>query len=211
MNEQHSSATVPVGAGGGLGATGESGPNAAQLAPRAADCGGSDARLAASNEELLEASQRGFAQLMQHVCRLYTCGDSSSVSGAEASQLASSVLYVLGSGQAGGDKALLRALAREDVVELWTQRRQELSARMEHTMELWQTALTSMPPLNNIALRDTLASIGQLPSVYDTFFAAHEVPASIDYPLAVPVSEELQGLDYLDAWLQQLIDEARFL
>lgn len=167
--------------------------------------------LALQDGGLLEASQRGFAKLMQHVCSLYTCGESSSVSAAEAAGLASSVLYVLGSGRPASEEALLRALASEDVAGLWTQRRQELCARMDATMQLWQEAAAAMPPLNNIALRDTLASIGELPRTYDTFFAAHEVPASIDYPLSAPISEELQGLDYIDAWLRQLLEEARFL
>ena len=68
-----------------------------------------------------------------------------------------------------------------------------------------------MLPIRNIALRDTLASIGRLPQAYDTFFAAHEVPASIDYPLSKPLSEQLKGLDYVEAWLTQLLEEAQFL
>ena len=170
-----------------------------------------NAGTALPTEELLQASQRGFAQLMQHVCRLYTGGESNSVSAAEAAELASSVLYVLGGSHPGDEGELLRILACEDVVQQWTQRRRQLDARVEHTMQLWQEVLATMPALNNIALRDTLASIGRLPQAYDSFFAAHEVPSSIDYPLAAPVSEELQGLDYLDAWLGQLLEEARFL
>lgn len=41
--------------------------------------------------------------------------------------------------------------------------------------------------------------------------AAYEVPASIDYPLSKPVSEQLKGLDYVEAWLAQLLVEAGFL
>lgn len=167
--------------------------------------------LALPEEELLEAAQQGFACLMRHLCQLYTGGESSSVSAAEATELASSALYVLAGSQPADSPQLLRTLARGDVVDQWTQRRRQLDARVERTMQLWQEALATMPALNNIALRDTLASIGRLPQAYDSFFAAHEVPASIDYPLAVPVSEELQGLDYLDAWLGQLLEEARFL
>ncbi|MDO4538713.1 MAG: DUF6179 domain-containing protein, partial [Coriobacteriales bacterium] len=69
----------------------------------------------------------------------------------------------------------------------------------------------TMPPIHNIALRDTLTSIGSLPRVYDTYFAAHEIPVSIDYPLSKPIPEHLKGLDYVEAWLVQLLAEARFL
>lgn len=78
-------------------------------------------------------------------------------------------------------------------------------------MALWHEVLRIMPPIGNIALKDTLASIGNLPSAYDTFFAAHELPCCIDYPPCRPVSEERQGLEHLEAWLGQLVEEARFL
>lgn len=56
-----------------------------------------------------------------------------------------------------------------------------------------------MPPIRNVALRDTLASLGQLRQVYDTRFAAHEVPCDIDYQLSMPVDPWLLGLDYIEA------------
>ena len=34
---------------------------------------------------------------------------------------------------------------------------------------------------------------------------------SIDYPLSKPVSEQLKGLDFVEAWLAQLLEEAQFL
>ncbi|MDO4538822.1 MAG: hypothetical protein Q4B54_11730, partial [Coriobacteriales bacterium] len=43
-----------------------------------------------------EQAIRGFATLMTHVCRLYTCGESSSVTESEGHELAESALYVLG-------------------------------------------------------------------------------------------------------------------
>ena len=45
---------------------------------------------------------------------------------------------------------------------------------------------------------------------YDTYFAAHEVPGQIDCPLQVPVDDTLQGIDYVQAWLDQLLSEARY-
>lgn len=42
-------------------------------------------------------------------------------------------------------------------------------------------------------------------------FDAYQVPCSIDYPLSAPVSEELRDLDYVEAWLAKLLEEARFL
>ena len=157
-----------------------------------------------------ERAMRGFAELVSHICGLYTCGESSSVSAYEGRELAESALYVLGLNDATAQQTL-DLLCSDDVVAIWTRKRGELESRIPDVMELWQRVIAIMPPIRNIALRDTLASIGRLPQAYDTFFAAHEVPASIDYPLGEPVSDKLRGLDYVEAWLMRLLEEAQFL
>ena len=158
-----------------------------------------------------EGAMRGFAELMGHVIGLYAFGESCSVSASEGRRIASSVLYVMGLASDDDAPEVASRLACENVIETWTARRAAFEARVGAVMRTWREAVATMPPIRNIALRDTLASIGELPARYDTFFAAHEVPCSIDYPLSAPVPESLKGLDYLDAWLRQLLVEARFL
>lgn len=69
-----------------------------------------------------------------------------------------------------------------------------------------------MPPINNVALRDSLADIGSLKALYDTYFAAHEVPlGNLQYQLSSPVSENLLGIEYVQAWLDQLLAETRYI
>ena len=46
---------------------------------------------------------------------------------------------------------------------------------------MWREIIVTMPSIRNVALRDTLASLGELRRRYDTRFAAHEVPCDIDY------------------------------
>ena len=157
-----------------------------------------------------EQALEGFAVLMRHVCELYTCGESSTVSESEGYELAESTLYVLGLSDES-DQQTLDILSEEDVVAVWNHKRKELESRIPEVMKLWERVITLMPPIRNIALRDTLASIDKLQQTYDTFFAAHEIPASIDYPLSKPVSENIKGLDYIESWLQQLLSEAEFL
>ena len=166
--------------------------------------------LAILEEASMERAAEGFGALMSHVCRLYTCGESSSVSEREGYELAESTLYVLGLSDDTVQQTMA-LLSSDDVVRVWTRKRQELESRIPEAMELWQQVVSTMPPIRNIALRDTLASIGAFPASYDTFFAAHEIPCNIDYPLSKPVDERLKGLDYVEAWLAQLLVEARFL
>lgn len=167
--------------------------------------------LAPLAESASEDAMHGFAVLMEHVAGLYTFGESCSVSESEGYQIASSVLYVLGLTCEDDAPQVATLLACDNVIEIWTARRTALEARVDAVMQTWREAVATMPPVHNIALRDTLASIGELPARYDTFFAAHEVPCEIDYPLSAPVSESLKGLDYVQAWLGQLLREARFL
>ena len=157
-----------------------------------------------------DKAMEGFSKLMGHVCRLYACGESSSVSELEGHELAESVLYVMGMADETAAQTMA-LLSSDDVVATWTRKRCELESRIPDVMRLWERVVAVMPPIRNIALRDTLASISRLPQVYDTFFAAHEVPCSIDYPLSRPVSEQLKGLDYVESWLTQLLAEAQFL
>lgn len=64
-----------------------------------------------------------------------------------------------------------------------------------------------MPPLRNVSLRDTLGSIGKTRTLYDIRFRAHEVPCDIQYQLSYPVDDSLMGIDYLEAWISELLKE----
>lgn len=147
---------------------------------------------------------------MAHVAGLYCMGGSSSISAHEAQELATSVAYVLGIADATAGEAA-RALDVEDPIAAWHDGLAALDARMDAALDVWREVVATMPPIRNVALRDTLASIGGLRSLYDTRFAAHEVPCDIDYQLSTPVDPRLLGLDYIEAWLAQLLAETRWI
>ena len=86
-----------------------------------------------------------------------------------------------------------------------------LDARMDAALDMWREIIAAMPPIRNVVLRDTLESLGELRRLYDTRFAAHEVPCDIDYQLSKPVGPQLMGLDYIEAWLAQLLVETRWI
>lgn len=155
-------------------------------------------------------AQEGFARLMTHVARLYCLGGSSSISAFEAHELTTSASYVLGIADASAENAA-RTLAAGDPMTLWREGLAELDKRVDATLGVWGEIVTIMPPIRNVALRDTLASLGRLKSVYDTRFAAHIVPCDIDYQLSVPVDTQLMGIDYIEAWLAQLLKEVRWI
>lgn len=157
-----------------------------------------------------QRASANFALLMEHVVGLYCMGGASSVSLFEAHDLAMSVSYALGIADASPDEAAA-ILDVPDPVSLWQTSLAELDARMDAALSIWREIIEIMPPIRNVSLRDTLASLGELRSRYDVRFSAHEVPCDIDYQLSNPVDENLLGLNYVEAWLEQLLAEVRWI
>ena len=158
------------------------------------------------------AAAANLAYLFRKLAQLYTGGESSSLSQLEATQLARSLEFTLGLRGTGADAdVVMHALAMRDPNELFAAKQHELAARADAALEVWGEIVALMPFIRNIALRDTLASIGQLKERYDTYFVAHEVPCDIDYQLHVGVDPALEGLDYIEAYLDQLLAETRWV
>lgn len=163
----------------------------------------------ASDVDVRRTSEN-FARLMTHVANLYCAGDSSSVSAYEAHELALSVAFALGITNAAPEEAAA-ALNVDDPIALWQEGVHALQRRTDGALALWQDVVTTMPPIRNVALRDTLASLGEVKRRYDVYFAAHEVPCDIDYQLSEPVDPRLAGIDYVEAYLTQLLAETRWI
>jgi hypothetical protein len=87
----------------------------------------------------------------------------------------------------------------------------EIEHKVELTKKLWQDACLTMPLIENIALRDTLVTIGELPKNYDYRSMAHDCACMIDYQLCPPVPESLLGVDYVNEYLRRLLVESDFL
>lgn len=169
-----------------------------------------NSELSADGQPNLAHAQRNFARLMTHVANLYCMDVSSSVSAREMAQLTASVTYVLGIADATAEEAA-RTLCADDPIALWHERLAVLDARTDAALTAWRNIVLTMPPIRNVSLRDTLASLGDLKPCYDTRFAAHEVPCDIDYQLSEPIDVHLQGLDYIEAWLAQLERETHWI
>ena len=155
-------------------------------------------------------ASESFARLMAHVAGLYCAGGSSSVSACEAHDLALSVAYVLGIAAATPEEAAI-VLDVDDPIALWHEGVRALQRRTDETLALWRDVVATMPPIRNVALRDTLASLGELRRRYDVHFAEHLVPCDIDYQLSAPVGPGLLGIDYVETYLAKLLAEARWI
>lgn len=157
-----------------------------------------------------QRAAENFDHLMSYVASLYCAGGSSSVSAYEAHELALSAAYALGIVDAAPEEAA-RVLDVENPIALWNDALTKLDKRTDDALALLRDVIVSMPSIRNVSLRDTLASLSELRKRYDTRFAAHEVPCDIDYQLSEPVNSRLMGIDYVTAWLTQLLAETRWI
>lgn len=162
----------------------------------------------ASPEDVI-AFQDRFMRLLERRTAIYTMGDSSSVPNHVAVDLVRSICFVLGIDS--DEPTLPQELLSVDLEIEFGRRLVEIEHKVELTGKLWQEACVSTPMIPNIALQDTLSSIGDFPKRYDYRSMAHEIPCSIDYPLCHPVSESLAGVDYVNEYLRRLIVEGDFL
>lgn len=155
------------------------------------------------------AFQHALLRLLERRTAIYTMGDSSSVPTHVAADLLRSICFVLGIDPE--ERTVPEPLLRVDL-ERECRRRLAVVGRMTEAAEgLWRDVCIAMPSIPNVALRDTLASIGDFFKHYDYRSMAHDIPCSIDYPLCHPVDESLLGVDYIDDYLRRLMIEASFL
>ena len=158
----------------------------------------------------VDRASKNCARLTAHVAGLYCAGGSSSVSAYEMHELAMSIAFALGIADATPEEAAV-ALDVDDPIALWHEGVHALQRRTDADLALWRDVVATMPPIRNVALRDTLASLSELKRRYDVHFAAHEVPCDIDYQLSEPVDPGLLRIDYMEAYLAQLLAEARWI
>ena len=167
-------------------------------------CGSEGAAMPLQAPEKTDAAIRAaLTALLAEQVRRYTAGESSSVSVAVARELLEGIRYLVGL-ELEARGLPFSALAASDfdgwsALEAGRARARQIA---QHARLLYSAACRTAPDLGCLALRDTLRSIGTFFKRYDTLYFAHDIPCSIDYPLAQSVPQTLCGASYLDAYLR---------
>lgn len=149
--------------------------------------------LTAAEQQLL---QNVLLELLAAQIVRFTAGERSSVPAEKAQELMASLCMTLDI----QNPARARQLLHGDAGAALAAGQKHLQYRWALCRQLWQRAADTAPVWQNLALRETLESIGQsvtAKAAYHVQFFAHELPCSIDYPLCDPVPETLQGAEYL--------------
>lgn len=171
--------------------------------------GGADGTVRAVQDET--AFQLELWGLLAKQASLYTLGESSSVSECDAHRLLAAACYVLGVDPDDPDPASMHRVSVEGASAVFERNLQRIEADVVRIESLWKDVCLNMPLLESVALKDTLESLRDFRARYEPRFFAHETPADIDYPLCLPVGEELRGVDYVAVYLERLLVECRFL
>lgn len=158
----------------------------------------------------LALARANLLELLRAQALRYTQGESTSLPRETMTELLTSLCYTLSIDPRKGDSALL-PLAEGDPHERYAKALERLRKKADCARVLAGQLCLSAPPLDCIALRDTLRSIVEGLNGYDPRFFAHRVPGSIDYQLLRPVPERMQGVDYILAYLTRLHAELRLL
>lgn len=166
-------------------------------------------RAGLTGEERLRLRQRLYPLLRRHALQ-FTSGESSSVPVETAQSLLESLLFCLEQGLQSRQEDW-KALLCENPEEIFRAGLRNLEDKLAYGARLWQAVCANLPPVENRSMLDTIKSISGFWRRYDCRYAAHEIPCDIDYQLCIPVPETLQGVDYVNAYLERLAGENRLL
>ena len=159
--------------------------------------------------EDIAAFQERFMRLLERHTAIYTMGDATSVPTHVAADLLRSVAFVLGIDLERPE--VPERLLTVDLEDEFRRNLAEIGRKVESSGELWREVVSTLPPIPSIALRDTIAAIGDFPRLYDLRSMAHDIPVVFDYPLCHPVPDTLLGVDYINEYLRRLLAEGDFL
>ncbi|WMJ84861.1 DUF6179 domain-containing protein [Oscillospiraceae bacterium LTW-04] len=139
----------------------------------------------------------------------YTMGESSSVTVEMAQTLLESIRYTLALGCEAQGFNLAALPADTSLPALLLIGQAEAERRVKMGQKLFKHAKSLLSDIDDPALQETLSGIGQFFKRYDLWFFAHDIPCAIDYILDTPISEDLQGIDYVNTYLRALMVEGR--
>lgn len=146
-------------------------------------------------------------QLLSVRTQRYTMGESSSVTVEVANELLKSICFTLELACQAKGLDLYALPENTSLSALFLAGQAEIEKRVLEGKKLLSQALRLLEMVEDPIFHETVLEIKQFFRRYDTAFFAHDIPCGIDYLLDTPVSEHLQGIEYITAYLTQLLEE----
>lgn len=161
-----------------------------------------------TNELVFSAPPIREAELSTLIARRaerYTMGDRSSVPIETFEMLTVGVLMTLSLAVRDGNDP------SEPYEKLFESGQKCLNRRVRRGKLLVHELAAFEPCVMNEGYRETAASLSAALKRYDPSFFPQVLPAEITYPLLIPVSETLTGIELFNAYITQLLSENRLL
>jgi hypothetical protein len=160
----------------------------------------------------LENIQMQSVQLLAKQTERYTGGESSSVKVETAQSILQSIFYCIGiylKSFSDTDMSI-EVLKQKPLSELYQHGKKLIGIQLYNAKQLLCLIQSDSIATDNCAYNGTIQD--EIPiffSAYDANFAAHDTPASIDYPLSND-KMDLVGIEYIYSYLQKLFLENLF-
>lgn len=162
-----------------------------------------------TNEELFNIQAKLWTLLGYRIER-YTMGDSSSIPVETAGELLKSICFSIGLYLKSSNVGI-SILNNEDMESFLNLSWTKIESEIKIGKSLLNKIKINTLPIENISFNDTLKGLSTFFKKYDYRFFAHQIPCDIDYQLCHPVSENLQGIEYINEYLRHLIIENKFI
>src|SRR5665647_1389617 len=160
----------------------------------------------------LEKVQMALLNLLATKITSHTSGSSSSVRIEVAETLMKSNLYTIGLylKSLPGPTEAMKALQEIDITELYRAGRKRLNAKISVVNHFYQMVKQSKIETKQTIYNATImVGIPQAIKFYHPDFTAHEISATLDYPVANSI-QHLEGIEYLQNYVQSLYYENVF-
>ncbi|MFT5872187.1 MAG: hypothetical protein ACI8WT_001117 [Clostridium sp.] len=160
----------------------------------------------------LESIQLQSMQLLMKQTEKYTGGESSSVKVETAQSIMQSIFYSIGIYLKSFEDIdmSIEELKQKPLLEMLRHGKKLIVIQLDNARKIFYEISSDSIVTDNCAYNDTMPSgIQVFFSSYDVEFAAHDTPASIDYPLSND-KMELVGIDYIYSYLIKLSLENKF-
>ncbi|QOR34930.1 hypothetical protein IMX26_15945 [Clostridium sp. 'deep sea'] len=165
-----------------------------------------------SQTELQSLKQQSYIILAKQ-CNKYTGLQSTSISVDNASEIMQSNMYVIGVylKSLASTELALQALRNKALEKLHEKGKQQTYNKFAVAKQFYKLAMKNRITTPNYTYNATLSNngIGLFFKQYDYEFAAHHIPASIDYQLSNHVFEYV-GVEFIIKYLQNIIIENEF-
>ena len=162
-----------------------------------------------------EEQQRFLAklwELLRWQAGRYNGTDSTSMPIEKAQELLASLMYTLSVAVREENKNVApEDLLQSDFRKVLKRGQSILERRKKEGEAAWNALCLEAPQINNVFYVSTIRNLGLFFKRYDIFYAAHEIPCSIDYPLLDPVPEDLQGISFIEEYIRRVRIESRLI